>query len=677
MQKISPAEIYFDQDNQPISTQFDDIYFSKQDGLQETEYVFLEGNQLWQRWQQTNETHFVIAETGFGTGLNFFATVHLFQQFRQQYPNSPLKRLFFISFEKYPIPLPQLILIHQDYPQFAEIAEKLQQYWQQPIAGCYRLHFDDVQLDLWFGDIQDNLPQLGDYMRNKIDAWLLDGFAPSKNQQMWNEDLYQQMSFYTKFNGTFATFTAASAVRRSLEKAGFEISKRKGFGKKRECLQGKKTFENFPPTFVRSPWYLAQPATEHPKDIAIIGGGIASAFLALSLLERNARITLYCADDALAMNASGNQQGAFYPQLSDDDERNIRFYIQAFRYGKQRLDQLIQLGIEFDYDFCGVALCAYNPKSKSTLEKICQLELEPSLFQYLSQSELSEKVGLPLPVEGGFIPQGAWLSPQKLVRNLFAYLQQQGVEIKLNHRCSNLIQQAQDWQLEMENGDSYSHQIVVLANGHNIDKFKQTENLPVYPVRGQVSQIPTSQELAKLKAVICFDGYLTPANKNQAYHCQAYHCLGASHLRDNQDMAFSLIEQQQNQQKIQQNLAGVGWVEQIDTSDNLAKVGIRCALRDRVPLLGNVPNYQRQKQDYQNLYNLRRRKEPIANAEYYPNLFILGALGSRGLTSSALLAEILASQIYNEPIPLSEDIWHNLVPNRSWMRKLLKGKTID
>ena len=58
-----------------------------------------------------------------------------------------------------------------------------------------------------FGDIHDNLPQLGDYMRDNIDAWFLDGFAPSKNPDMWNDALYTQMYRYTKPQGTFATFT--------------------------------------------------------------------------------------------------------------------------------------------------------------------------------------------------------------------------------------------------------------------------------------------------------------------------------------------------------------------------------------------------------------------------------------------------------------------------------------
>ena len=304
---IQHAKIHFNQENTPVSDTFDDVYFSNQDGLAETHYVFLEGNLLWERWVNYQEAHFVIAETGFGTGLNFFAVISLFREFRQKYPDSPLKRLYFISFEKYPLPLDALQQAHLAYPQFAHLAEHLQQHWLNPIQGCYRFHFDETTLDLWFGDVAENLPQLGDYMNDKIDAWFLDGFAPSKNPDMWNEQLYQQMFRFTKPQGTFATFTAASAVRKGLENAGFSITKRKGFGKKRECLSGQKTHEKL--TALSAPWFHSQPANLKEQDIAIIGGGIASLCTAISLVKRGAKITIYCEDEQTALNASGNKQG--------------------------------------------------------------------------------------------------------------------------------------------------------------------------------------------------------------------------------------------------------------------------------------------------------------------------------------------------------------------------------
>lgn len=676
IQTLNYAEISFNPENTPVSHQFDDVYYSNQDGLAESRYVFQQGNQLWVRWEQSTERHFVIAETGFGTGLNFLAVTTLFRQFRQANPHSPLKRLFFISFEKYPIPQSQLAQIHLAYPEFAEMSQQLCQQWQPMIAGCQRFHFAEITLDIWFGEMADNLPQLGDYMQNRIDAWFLDGFSPSKNPQMWNDQLYQAMFDYSKPNGTFATFTAASAVRKGLEKAGFTVYKRKGYGKKRECLAGYKEKNASKTDRTFFPWYLPQPAEfAECQNVAIIGGGIASAFTALSLLERGATITLYCEDEQTALNASGNKQGAFYPQLSDDDERNIRFYIHAFLYGQQRLQWAIQQGIEFEHAFCGVALCAYDAKSAVKLAKISELGLPTALYQPLSQAGLSEKAGLPLPCEGGFIPQGAWLSPRQFVQNLFAYLQQRGVKIKTSQKITALSQndeqQDNHWQLTTASNEHFYHQVVIIANGHHLKNFAQTTQLPVYPVRGQVSEIPTSPHLSQLNTVLCYDGYLTPVDQRQISQC-----IGASHLRDNQDRHFSRQEQQENQQKIQRNLAGVDWVNDVDTSGNQARVGVRCAVRDRMPLMGNVADYAQQIADYGNLFNLRRRKQTIKPAAQHKNLYLLGALGSRGLTSAPLLGEVLASLIYGEPLPLSEDILHQLSPNRSWIRKLLKGTPV-
>ena len=665
---IQHAKIHFNQENTPVSDKFDDVYFSNQDGLAETHYVFLEGNQLWERWVNYQEAHFVIAETGFGTGLNFFAVTTLFREFRQKHPDSPLKRLYFTSFEKYPLPLDALQQAHLAYPQFSHLAQHLQLNWLNPIQGCYRFHFDETTLDLWFGDVAENLPQLGDYMNGKIDAWFLDGFAPSKNPDMWNEQLYQQMFRFTKPQGTFGTFTAASAVRKGLENAGFNIKKRKGFGKKRECLSGQKTHEKL--IALSTPWFHNQPANLKEQDIGIIGGGIASLCTAISLVKHGAKITIYCEDEQTALNASGNKQGAFYPQLSDDNNRNIRFYIHAFAYGHQFLQWAIQQQIEFEHEFCGVALCAYNEKAESKLNKIAELNLPSDLYQSLSQSELSEKVGLPLPFGGAFIPQGAWLAPRQLVQHTFAFLEKQGVQIKTLQKVTALSQTEHGWQITTAENETFCHEVVVLANGHKLTEFEETQKLPLYPVRGQVSQIPTSANLLKLKTVLCYDGYLTPVDQ-----AKTSHCIGASHVRDNATREFSLTEQQENQQKIQQNIPEE-WTKEVDTSGNLARIGVRCSVRDLTPMMGAVPHFSAQQTQYQNLFNLRRRKQPIEQAENYPNLYLIGALGSRGLTSAPFLGETLTSLIYGEPLPMSEDLIHNLMPNRSWIRRWLKGADV-
>ena len=258
----------------------------------------------------------------------------------------------------------------------------------------------------------------------------------------------------------------------------------------------------------------------------------------------------------------------------------------------------------------------------------------------------------------------------QLVQNGFAFLERLGLKIVLNHEVCDPQWQGDKWRWQHA-GKTFSHEVLVLANGHSFNDFVQAKGIPLYPVRGQVSQVPTTEKLAKLKCVICYDGYLTPASSQET------HCIGASHIRDDSTTEFSPSEHQENLAKLQQNLTACNWTESLDLSGNLAKVGIRAALRDRIPMVGAVPNFEAQKAQYVNLYNLLRRKQAVEKAENFTNLYMINGLASRGLTSAPLLGELLASLIAGEPLPISEDIWQALNPNRTWMRKLLKGSKVE
>lgn len=175
-----------------------------------------------------------------------------------------------------------------------------------PLPGCHRLLLDEgrVTLDLWFGDINELTSQLDDSLNQKVDAWFLDGFAPAKNPDMWTQNLFNAMARLARPGGTLATFTSAGFVRRGLQDAGFTMQKRKGFGRKREMLCG--VMEQTLPLPCSAPWFNR---TGSSKREAAIIGGIASALLSLALLRRGWQVTLYCADEAPALGASGNRQG--------------------------------------------------------------------------------------------------------------------------------------------------------------------------------------------------------------------------------------------------------------------------------------------------------------------------------------------------------------------------------
>lgn len=229
MTQFSTADIIW-HDGLPYSKTFDDVYFSSDNGLQETDYVFIDGNHLIARWLTLNQANFRIIETGFGTGLNFLCAA---QHWLTHAPaNSQLQ---FISLEKYPLKTADLEQALLRWPQLQAYSHELLAHYPHVLAGEHCNLFNGrIQLKLCVGDALQQLTALN----LSADAWFLDGFAPAKNPDMWQDALFQQMARLSKTDTSFATFTSAGAVRRGLTAAGFQVSKRPGFGKKREMLTG-------------------------------------------------------------------------------------------------------------------------------------------------------------------------------------------------------------------------------------------------------------------------------------------------------------------------------------------------------------------------------------------------------------------------------------------------------
>ncbi len=213
----------------PVSTQFDDPYYSNADGRAETDYVFIKGNDLLERWPEMDICR--IAELGFGTGLNFLETVRQWQNFSIE--NSSLH---FISFEQYPITSDEMAKALSHWPELSELTAKLINIWE-PKHGAIDVYFSSkIKLTIHIGDANVLLPT----QSLNADAWYLDGFSPAKNPELWNTEIMSEVGKNTVKNGTFATYTAAGFVKRGLQSAGFEVEKVKGFGRKREMLAGRK-----------------------------------------------------------------------------------------------------------------------------------------------------------------------------------------------------------------------------------------------------------------------------------------------------------------------------------------------------------------------------------------------------------------------------------------------------
>ncbi|USD66025.1 bifunctional tRNA (5-methylaminomethyl-2-thiouridine)(34)-methyltransferase MnmD/FAD-dependent 5-carboxymethylaminomethyl-2-thiouridine(34) oxidoreductase MnmC [Vibrio sp. SCSIO 43136] len=670
MTTIKNAKLEWNDVGTPVSDQFDDVYFSNVDGLAETRYVFLEKNQLPHRWHDFGQQRFVVGETGFGTGLNFLALWHLFDNFRQENPDSTVKELHFVSFEKFPVTKEDLEKAHQSWPELAQYAEQLRQHYPIAVPECHRIVLADgaVTLDLWFGDIKDCMPKVPTPESGIIDAWFLDGFAPSKNPEMWNQELFNGMVKLAKQDCTCATFTAAGFVRRGLIEAGFEMKKTKGFGTKRDMIVGH-VADKQPYTNIK-PWYFNQ-GSEDIQDVAIIGGGIASATLATTLARRGIKTTLYCQDDEPAQGASGNRQGAVYPLLNGNHEGVSRLFAPAFLFSRQFVDQAAAQGIEFDHDWCGVTQLAWDEASHTKLGKIAKGGFDHQLMHWLDAEQTNDNIGQAVDMPSVHYPLGGWLCPQQLTTGLFEKLETKGtLTASYNTKIDQLTWDEESQQWHLSHGDlKAQHQVVVIANGHEFNQLAPTQKLPLSAVKGQVSHIPTTTELSKIKPVLCYDGYMTPVNPNNQHHC-----IGASYDRSNIDTKFDEAAQRDNGEKLSRCVPNQTWVKDVDTSDNHARQGVRCVTRDHIPFVGNVADFDSLIDVYQDLQH--QSETNAENTPLHPNLYCLLGLGSRGLSSAPLMAETLASVICNQPIPLPVDVLEMIHPGKMWVRKLRKGKAI-
>ncbi len=237
------AKLSWLKSGEPFSEQFQDYYFSTDGGLQETEYVFLKQNNFPQRFQ-SNHKPLKIAETGFGTGLNFLVTAYHWLQLTDL--NNKLE---YTAIEKYPLTKSQLkqvyAVFNTSWPQLNTCCSELLSHYptdfsqSKETAKQYELKLFDgrIHIKLIIDDATAGLKQLLP-STNIMDAWYLDGFAPAKNPEMWQKELFKSMAKLSKPGTTLGTFTSAGIVRRGLIEAGFEITKVPGLGKKREILAG-------------------------------------------------------------------------------------------------------------------------------------------------------------------------------------------------------------------------------------------------------------------------------------------------------------------------------------------------------------------------------------------------------------------------------------------------------
>ncbi|MCJ8519492.1 tRNA U34 5-methylaminomethyl-2-thiouridine-forming methyltransferase MnmC [Pseudorhizobium tarimense] len=215
----------------PFSTQFGDHFYCRSDGRLECGHVFLAGNGLPERWQASG--NFRIGELGFGTGLNFCET---WRQWKRNW--RPGSSLHFTSFELYPMQAQEIDRALSHWSEIEDERRALVEAWPAEPQGRVEIIADEqTRLTVSIGPALEGVSAESAC----FDAWFLDGFAPSRNPEMWSPELMQAIHDHTRPGGSFATYAAAGFVRRNLQAAGFAVERRPGFAGKREMLCGLRT----------------------------------------------------------------------------------------------------------------------------------------------------------------------------------------------------------------------------------------------------------------------------------------------------------------------------------------------------------------------------------------------------------------------------------------------------
>lgn len=673
---INHAQLQWDEDGQPVSSTFGDVYFSRANGLEETRHVFLQHNQLSERWQQLNSgEHFTIAETGFGSGLNFLAA---WQLWLIAAPASA--QLHFVSVEKFPLTKMDLQRALALWPELGEFTAQLIDAYPVFVGtGFHRLSFMDgrIKLTLIIDDAAKGFAQLLATPHSafathcaKIDAWFLDGFAPSKNPQMWSDELFNAIRQLSHTGTTAATFSAAAIVKQGLKFAGFNIQKVPGFGRKREmikaCMEQEPIVDHQDSLQARSyspypvPWTIDAAATiPAEKHALIIGGGLAGCTSARALAERGWKITLVERHAELAQEASGNPQGVLYAKLSPKNEAQAEFNLHALQFAQQFYrSRWSDIGAQ-----CGVLQLAHCD-SEQQLHALLREKFSTAdeVVQFVDAAQATTIAGVTLSQSALHFPKAGWINPRKLCETLTDH-----PSIHVITDCTALVLEriSDNWQIN--NNSELRAPVVIIANATDAKTFSITQHLPIKSIRGQITYLPKTAASDSLKTLICSEGYIGPA-------VNGLHCTGATFNLKDDTRELRAEDHRTNLENLRAPLPELldEWKE-LAVENLQGRVAFRCTLPDYLPLVGAVPIEQTMLEDFAPLRKNARAAIHKTGA-YHKGLFINIGHGSRGLAYTPLSAELLAAQINQEVLPLPRELANALNPARFLIRDIIKNK---
>ncbi|WP_420548241.1 bifunctional tRNA (5-methylaminomethyl-2-thiouridine)(34)-methyltransferase MnmD/FAD-dependent 5-carboxymethylaminomethyl-2-thiouridine(34) oxidoreductase MnmC [Curvivirga sp.] len=672
-EKLKSPELNWKDGITPESIEFGDIYFNPTDGLAESRYVFIEGiggNDIWE-----TSPCLVVGETGFGTGLNF---LNLWKEWDTG--SQPNQRLHFLSVEAYPLAVEDIQKALSAWPELSKYTEKLCLSYPEIHPGIHRISFDEgrVILTLLFGTAEEMFPQI----QGSVDAWFLDGFAPSQNESMWTEDLYKEIARLSKPNAKLATFTAAGHVRRGLEAVGFNMSKRSGFGKKRECLSGILNSETPMNSSHKTPWYAPTPPLSKGKKIALIGGGIAAFMTSNALVARGFEPHIYEAAPQAASVGSGNLVGLVQPRLTAADSLDGKFNASAFLHAVRHYSGITGSHKQNIWlPKRGVLQLARTEDESARFQALVdEARLPANVMQFVSAEKASEIATTTIEQDALYFPSAGCVSPRDWVISAA----QNHTNFHPNHLIKRIEKLRTGWRLYgLANGKEFiseDYAAVILVNGPYADQLWTSWEVPLHAKRGQVVHYKATEKSRTLNCSIAFEGYISPA-ENIAINNQdsILHVAGASYanfdinppVENENEIADWRHLREEDRLDIKENVAR--FLPSLDLDEEISdlsgRAGLRATVPDHLAIVGPLPDYDFFEETYGDLHH-GKPSHRYPEGQYHEGLYCLTGLGSRGVQTSPLLAEVLADLITGEPCALPKDQLIALHPARFHIRKL-------
>lgn len=616
-----PPDLRWGADGAPRAAHFDDVYFSKDNGLAEAETVFLTGCGLPEAWRGAHT--FAICELGFGTGLNVLAAWRAWKMAR-----SPHAILHILSIEAFPLAREDAARALERFPEISTLSERLLAQWPVRAHAPQRLWFpaDGFALTLFTGDAATVLSDL----EGAFDAWFLDGFAPARNPEMWSPEVFRSIARLSKPGARAATFSVAGDVRRGLESAGFEVRKAPGFGAKRERLEARFTGAAEPRRSMFP--YSASCAT----PVAVIGAGIAGASCAHALARRGVEAVVIEADKP-ASGASGNPAGLVMPRL-DRAGPLASFHLSAYLHAVAEYEAL---GV---FDPCGVEV---RP-GRNDAEALADLMADPPLpHDWFS----------PAPGGGVLHVRAGVAHPAAAVEQMLRKAQvMTGVSAAALERVGDA------WSVRGADGrELVQAESVVLANGAGLTRLECASFLPTELSYGQIewgNGAAPPAALVRSNYVAPYEGGVLFGATFDAYSGQ------------DGDAAFQEDARPRNLSALR-NLAPE-IAASVDVASLKSRGGVRVTTPDRAPIAGLLPDAEAWLAQYAGLKH-GRRVDLSATPPARGGIYVLGGLGARGLTWAPLLGERIACEICGEPRPVTRRALEALHPARFLLRALKRG----